>query len=389
MSSKSNSDGMRDIKLVLHEIYPEDTFSADGTGSLVNENGIAWREKWVKNAMETIKDKSIRVEFIDDARSKAWGHGFTGYDADDFPTFEDAMVIGHFTGAEIQDVEMPDGSTHRCLVGIGVVDAMCYPSFVTKLENSLESGESIHGSVEILKMTGEDVIIYENGYHKESRTPQIYMYGGYAILQIKEADPAAIMLEINQNKEEMNKMTETEIKTLISQTIEDYQKSVTEMNAYKEACDKTVSDVEAERDNALAELNELQASSAKIQAALDEARNELDEKYKELDAIYTELETLRKELGEAKARERIGELNSAIARFSEEERAYAKDEIEAFNNDPITSEINSVTSKIWEGIGMAAKANEEKVASELNSANANIEDIFGDIQTTAEDVNIF
>ena len=38
---------------------------------------------------------------------------------------------------------------------------------------------------------------------------------------------------------------------------------------------------------------------------------------------------------------------------------------------------------------MAAKAKEEKIASEMNSSNANIEDIFGDIQTASEDVNIF
>lgn len=86
-------------------------------------------------------------------------------------------------------------------------------------------------------------------------------------------------------------------------------------------------------------------------------QKELSETYEKLDALYEEMNALRDELGKAKAKERVGELNAAIAAFTDAEREYAKAEIEAFEAAPITSEINSVVNKIWEGIGKTAKAN--------------------------------
>ena len=100
LSSQQNKDGMRDIRIVLHEIYPESTFSTDGTGSQTNTNGIAWREKWTKANKDTIADKSIRVEFLDEERTEIWGHGATDFGADNIPHFENATVIGHFKNAD-------------------------------------------------------------------------------------------------------------------------------------------------------------------------------------------------------------------------------------------------------------------------------------------------
>lgn len=81
-----------------------------------------------------------------------------------------------------------------------------------------------------------------------------------------------------------------------------------------------------------------------------------------------------------------------IADFSDEEKAYAQAEIDAFNADPIASEINSVVSKIYEGIGKKAKSEADAVVSEQNAANASVEDIFAEVSVDApeaEDTNIF
>ena len=97
-------------------------------------------------------------------------------------------------------------------------------------------------------------------------------------------------------------------------------------------------------------------------------------------------------MGEAKAKERIGEFNSAIAGFTDAEKEYAKAEIEAFKADPMTCEINTVVNKIWEGIGKTAKAEAEaKAVAEQNALKANqAEDIFGEVVSTkVEDTNIF
>lgn len=392
LSNKKAKDGMRDIRIVLHEIYSEDTFDADGTGSKTNLNGIAWREKWVVANKETIVDKSIRVEFLDDERIETWGHGDTDVGADMIPHFEDATVIGHFKRAEVEDVEFDDGSIRRCLVGYGVVDAMCYPSYVEKLESEFESGEAVHGSVEIIKDSEHDTIIYENGYHEDSRTPQFYQYSGYAILSVKEADPSAVLLEINENKEEGNQMTAEEIKSLVEQTVAEMNSQESAIEQVKVECDAKIAEANEARDSAVAEKNALEASSQEIQAALDQLKGEYEELDKKYNTLWEERCALEKALGEAKARERLGEMNEALLVFTEEEKAYASEEIKAFEADPMNVEINSIVNKIWEQIGKNAKAAEvEAVVVEQNSAKADVEDIFGAVEDTKtdEDASIF
>ena len=385
-------DGIRDIRIVLHEIYPEDTFSSDGTGSQTNLNGLAWREKWVEANKDSVADKSIRVEFLDDDRIETWGHGATDIGADMLPHFEDATVIGHFKKAEIEDVEFGEGDVRRCLVGYGVVDAMCYPAYVEKLEADFESGETIHGSVEIIKDSEHDAIIYENGYHEESRTPQFYQYSGYAILSIKEADPSAVLLEINENKEESNQMTAEEIKSLVEQTVSELNSQKSTIEQIKAECETKVAEANEARDTAIAEKNEATASAQKIQEALDQVHEEMRQKDEEMSRLYAEAEALRKQLGEAQARERVGEMNEALSKFTDEEKACVAEEMKAFEEDPMSVEINAVVSKIYEQIGKNAKAAEaEAVVVEQNSANADVDDIFGAVEESKddEDTSIF
>ena len=75
------------------------------------------------------------------------------------------------------------------------------------------------------------------------------------------------------------------------------------------------------------------------------------------------------------------------------EKDYAKAEIEAFNADPVNVEINSVVSKIYEGIGKTAKADEDKKVAEQNAAKTQVEDIFAAVEVITpaveEDVDIF
>ena len=71
-------------------------------------------------------------------------------------------------------------------------------------------------------------------------------------------------------------------------------------------------------------------------------------------------------------------MNSAIADFSDEEKAYAQAEIEAFIADPINCEINSVVNKIWEGIGKKAKE-DAKIVAEQNASNNEVDDIFAEV----------
>ncbi|MBQ2396128.1 MAG: hypothetical protein II304_03670 [Bacteroidales bacterium] len=236
----------------------------------------------------------------------------------------------------------------------------------------------------------DDGIVYKYGYKDFGRIPTEFIHSGYALLGITPSDNTAKLLELNNKNKEETIMTEAEIKALVSETISTYKNVESEINECKEDCNKQIAELNATIETVTAEKNEAIANSEKIQEALDECIKERDEKCKELDDLWGEMKVLREELAKAKAKERIGELNTAIATFTDEEKEYAKAEIDAFNANPVESEINSVVNKIWEGIGKKAK--EDAVVAEQNSANTSIEDIFSVVETnvqTAEDVNIF
>ena len=106
----------------------------------------------------------------------------------------------------------------------------------------------------------------------------------------------------------------------------------------------------------------------------------------------SENDSLKATVAESEKKEKIGELNAAIASFTDDEKAYAQAEIDAFNADPIASEINSVVAKIWEGIGKKAKTDAEQIAAEQNAAKSNYDDIFSEVggkTASEEDSNIF
>lgn len=185
-------------------------------------------------------------------------------------------------------------------------------------------------------------------------------------------------------------MNDMEVKALIEQTVVAMTNHTSEINQCKDDCEKQIAELNATIETITAEKNEAIANSEKIQAALDECIKERDEKYKEIDELYEEMKVLREELGKAKAKERIGELNAALANYSDEEKAYAQTEIDAFNADPVSAEINSVLDKILIGIGKKAK--EAAVISEQNADKKAVEDIFSAVETgsiVTEDTNIF
>ena len=187
-------------------------------------------------------------------------------------------------------------------------------------------------------------------------------------------------------------MSETEIKALVSQTVEEMVSHTSEINKCKEECEAKVAEANSALENAINEKNEIEANAQKIQEALDNLQAEWDALNKKWDELYEEKRALEQALAEAQAKERINEMNAAISSFTDDEKAYAQTEIDAFNADPTAVEINSIVNKIWEGIGKNAKA-KEKAAAEQNAANQqNVEDIFSEVvpaTTSDEDVNIF
>lgn len=400
--SKKGENGRRNFKVILYKIHPdecEDT--VNGVGTEYNLNGITWLRKYCEEALPSIKGMSIRCEFLDEDRVEICGHGFTEI-KDDVPLFENATVIGHFTDGYIEEMYDENGNPFTACIGVGEIDSSCYNKFCEKLDELAEENIYPQGSVEIMRVPGTKGIEYKYGYKDYGRIPTKFIHSGYALLAIKPSDSAAKLLELN-NKED-NQMNEKEAQALIDKTLSSYKQveqtiadAKADCEAKVEEANAAVNAANAEKDAVIAEKNELNATVEQLQAALDAAKAEYAELDKKYNALWDARAELEKALGEAKAKELIGEMNEAISIFSAEEQEYAKESIEKFKADPTSVEINSIVSEIYVGIGKAKKsAADAEKQSEINSAkDVKAEDIFSVVDTTEngksseEDYDIF
>lgn len=186
-------------------------------------------------------------------------------------------------------------------------------------------------------------------------------------------------------------MGENEIKAIVSQVVAEINSHADEISKIKAEYEERIADcmnMKADSDKFTSELNERIAELTEKVEALEAANKALaDEK----ETMTSEMNALKSDLETAQKNEKIGELNKAIEGFSDEQKAYAKAEIDAFNESPLTSEINSVVDKIYAGIGRKSREEEAKMASEIRD-DEGIEDIFSEVCSkteTEEDVDIF
>lgn len=389
LSSKKYKNGRRPFTAVLYELQPPECV-VDDVGTKYNKNGITFLEEYAMNALDSIKDMSVRVAFIDEDRTMISDHGDTGIE-DGLPLFNDATTIGHFTEGYISDVEFGE-ETRRCVCGKGFLDEMAYRPFIATLEENLENGYSVDGSVEIYRTSDNDAIVYKKGWIEKGRIPTEYIHSGWDMV-MTPADPSSILLELNnlKNIKEEQKMEfdMNEIKTAIQATMseicsknDEYESKIAELNSVIADKDAII----AEKDNTIIETN----------ASIEQVKKALADLEMERESYWAEREALQKELGELKAKARLGELNSAIEKFSDEEKKYAEVEINSFNEDPMKGDINAIVSRIYAGIGEASKKAESEKIAEINSMNnkVEIEDIFSEMapvdeKIDDEDINIF
>lgn len=408
LSSKKYKSGRRTFTATLYELQPPDCV-VDDVGTKYNKNGITFLEEYAEKALDSIEDMSVRVEFIDKERTMIAGHGETGI-VNDMPVFENATVIGHFTKGYIDNVVI-DGESKRCVCGKGYLDEMCYPGFVAALEENLNNGIAVDGSIEIYKTKDNDAIVYKKGWIEKGRIPTEYVHSGWDMV-MSPADPASTLLELNTKKKEEQNMefNMDEVKSVITKTITELNEKdnahaseiqklndqIAELNSQIESKDSVI----AEKDATISELN---ASAEEMQKLLDKMKD--DQK-----TYWAEREILEQEIAKAKVAEKLAELDTTLGEFNEDEKEVAKDDIdklreqinacqkkEELNN--VTSEINSIKSKICMAIVEKQKADEKEQAriAEQNSheEKVDIEDIFAEMCSEAiiddekEDLNIF
>ena len=380
ISKKANRAGRVPIKIALLKIHDD----AEET----NLNGLHWDETYVTNAIESLKMMPICAEFCSEDKDIPVGHGLTGSETNekglDEPIFENSEAVGVIEKGSIETVEI-NGEEIKALCGSGYLFNQRYPKFVKWVRANHALG-NVDTSIEIvgLESNANKIVYLEDEPKEEFRTPCEFSFSGTAILSVTPSDSNAIVLEIAQKKEQEEKeimFDEKTMRDVIVSAINETNSKNDELNATITELNSTI----AERDNTIVELN----------ATVEQVRKALADLEAERETYWAEREALQKELGELKAKARLGELNAAIENFTDEEKAYAEVEINSFNEDPMAGDVDAIVSKIYAGIGTATKkAEADAKVAEQNAKKEDADlDIFSEVNSAEdesnEDVNIF
>lgn len=376
-NKQDKKTGYKRFKLILAEIYDKSCI-VDETGTKYNDNGITWIDEYVENVKDTLIGSSVTVEFADDSKTDILGHGETGQYKDGVPLLSNATTIGHFDKSYIDSITDDNGETKKVFVGEGTLDYMRYPDCIDLLSEKLSNNETIYGSVEIVRTENNPALVYLYGYKDIGRIPTEFEFSGYALLGcgVEPSDHTASLLELNnknnKNKEEQITMDEKAL-GMITDSI---KATISECNSKNEEFESRITELNSALETKTNENNELSDKVAKLEKALQDMETERD-------TYYEERRIIEEELASIKVEKRLAEMNAVLADFTDEQKEYAKAEIEAFNADPIKSEINSVTSKIYEGIGKATKTSEAEKAKMIAEQNSKKIDIFADVDDTS------
>ena len=399
LSSEKYKNGRRKFVAALYELQPPECV-VDDVGTKFNKNGITFLEEYAKNQLDSIENMFVRAAFIDDERTVVSDHGDTGI-VNDMPVFKNATAIGSFTRGWIDDVEI-DGEMKRCVLGEGYLDEMCYPDLVASIESNLNNGISVDGSIEIYKTKNNDSIVYKNGWIEKGRIPTEYIHSGWDLVMFP-ADSSSALIELNNNKEEKEKMefNMNEVKEVIQTTI-------SELNDKTSAYETQISELNSQIESKNSELAEKDTTISELNTSVEQMKELISQMESDRDTYWREREILEQEIAKAKIKEKLDELDDSLSEFSSEEQEIAKEDIEKLKENinsckkseelnSVASEINSIKSKICMNIvENQKKAAKEAVISEQNSQNKNIsiEDIFSEVCAEQEpeldeDISIF
>lgn len=388
ISQATNPNGRRKVKLALHEIYPDRT--------QWNRNGITYLEQYTRDNADSVKGMPLCAEFLDDDKDIPYGHGLTGH-IKSMPVFENSVQVGVCEDWSIEDIEI-EGEAHRCLCATGYINEGRYPKFVKWIEDQVANGETLRGSVEFVGTKDNDgEIIYDGGWKEEGRVPMIYDYSGYCILSVKPSDPSAILIELNQFRNnledvEMNEEMKNAFSDLKSEVISAFKETrKAEMNEEISSLESKVTELNEkiaelntqieEKDKEIEELNR-KCNEANAEAAKKD--EEVNSKVEELNSTIAEKDA---ELNKMKKANRVAELNQALSSFTDEEKNYAKEEIDAFNADPFSVEINQITTKIESTSYRKIREDQKNKNLEANSMKDEFDGIISTVDPIVKDDN--
>lgn len=400
LSSKSSKGGRRKIRMVLLTLHKKDE---------KNLNGISWNEEYVLNNLDSIKGIPICASFVDsELKDIPLDHGYTETveigDGKSEPLFNNSECCGVIEDAKIEDLEI-NGEIKRVLVGYGYLFYQRYKNFCDYLKENILLSD-VKSSIEIVGKNGGS-IIYDGGYNKELRYPQVFDFSATAILGgvVKEADENCYVLEVAQKQEKLKE--EKKNMEFDKKEFEEVLKStLAEINSEKKSHDEEVSELNEKISGLNSQIEAKDADIAARDTQIAELNAKVEQMEKDMKKKDDEKEDLEKEVTKAKASEKLSEVEAALKDFSDEEKEVAKEDIKKLKDEinackkkselnNVTSEINSIKSKIcMEIVAKQKQAESEARISEQNSEEVKIEDIFSEVCSEKyvdddEEVNIF
>ena len=365
--------GKRPIKLILHRIMdsPDD----------YQDNGVSWKEEYVREAMQGISGADIAVEYLSKGataeETEINGHGFAGegtdYEGRPMPVFNpDSEVVGTLTGASIENIEL-DGRPVRVLMADGYIYEHRHPGLVEWLKLHVPRGE-VMGSVEIVGCPeNNNEIVYEDGYKPKGRVPMRYEYAGYAILSasVEPADKACYVLEINNKGDEcMDEAKAREFVDEIKQEIHTVLDENTRLTAEIHSLNESSQAKESELNEANAKVAQLEAALEQVKAEMAQKCDEFDRQWaqrdQEMSELHAQKKLLEEEIAKYQLQERLNSLNEALKPFNAEELNMAQEQIDAYKADPMNHEVSEIVDAIYIGIGKKNKEAEAVKAAEQN-----------------------
>lgn len=410
VSEKISKGGRVPIKIALHKIHsdPKET----------NKNGIHWKREYVVDAMESANGIPICAEFIDpEEKEVPLGHGLTGMminkDGLEEPVFLNSETVGVIEKAYIEEFE-DDDEKNEMLVGEGYLYNQRYPKFVQWIRDNYATN-GVETSIEIVGLPENDnnILYEEDKPTQDFRTCKSYLYSGCAILSLEAADPDAIVLEISQKRHQKKEeksmdFNMDEVKSVIEKTITELNEKDAVHATEVQSLNAQISELNSQIENKDAEISEKENTITELNASVEQLKKVIADMEVERDTWWKQKDILEAELAKAKVAEKLSELDTAMGEFNEAEKEVVKEDIAALQEkiekcekseelENVTSEINSIKSKICMAIVEKQKADEKARKSEQNSheKKVTVEDIFGEmymetpVNEEQEDLNIF
>ena len=194
----------------------------------------------------------------------------------------------------------------------------------------------------------------------------------------------------DKEDETMDEKTKNELMAAVASAVSEVNSKWEEYWAKVDALQADISQLKADIAQKEADIKQLQADYDKEYAAKEAAELGLTEANAAKEAAEASLNEANAKIAEMENAATVAELNAALAPYTEEQRAVAQEEIDAFNANPGSVEINSIIGKIC--TAMVEAARESKV---IETSSANQIDVFGmmddagDQDDGSADVNVF